>query len=267
MKITGKTIKEDLARSKGAYLKNEDLRCLATLASALKAFVSVKLPSMERMEIESQFREAFSNVGKIPRVMKFVPKGIPYVKGQEAKLFQYIAAVYKKVQEDIERESLEQMRERKLKIDQLVIKGQKLLDEGNLLEAQRNFREAVTLHVDEDGLYPMLALKLMDKGHHKASLEYLRGAIETSPDNPRAYDLLVTAITKLGETEPGLKVLHDARRKAGDNPLLLCASAQIKAKAGNWAEARADAEAALAARPDLTAAAKVAKAAARKLGG
>lgn len=266
MNITAKTIKEDLARCKAAYLKNEDLKAVATLASALKGFVTVKLPGTDRSEVESLFREAFANVSKIARVLKYVPKGIPYLKGEEAKLFQYMAAVYKKVQQDIETESLEEMRQRKLKIDQLVIKGMKLLEDGNLLEAQRSFREAVTLHVDEEGLFPMLAMKLMDKGHYKASLEYLRGAIETSPDNARAYDLLVTAIAKLKETDPGLKLLNDVRKKTGESPLWLAASAQIKGQAGKWPEAKADAEKALAAKPGLDMAVKALSKAKKALG-
>ena len=257
MKITGKTIKEDLARAKAAYLKNEDLRMLSTLAAALKGFLSINLPGTERMEVEGQLREAFSNMSKSPRVLKILPKGIPYAKGQEAKLFQYVAAVYKKVKEDLDRESLEAMRQRKLKIDQLILKGQKLLEDGNLLEAQRNFREAVSLHVDEDGLFPMLAMKLMDKGHHKASMEYLRGAIETSPANARAYDLLVTAAGKLGETDSAFKVLADAKKKTGETPGMLAASAQLTAKAGNWDEAVALAQKALAADPDQPLAQKV----------
>jgi len=267
MKITAKSIKEDLARAKTCYLKNEDLRALSTLASALKGFLAVKLPGTERMSIESLFREAFSNLGKMPRVLKYLPKGLPYAKGQEEKLFQYVAALYKKVQADIERESLEEMRERKLKIDQLVGKGQKLLDEGNLLEAQRNFREAVALHVDEDGLFPMVAMKLMDKGHHKASMEYLRGAIQVSPDNARAYDLLITAAAKLGETDSGLKVLADIRKKTGDTPLIQAASAHLLAQAGQWEEAKAEAEKALAAKPELDMAVKILAKAKKRLGG
>lgn len=251
MNVTGKTIKEDLARFKAAYQKNDDLRAIGTLASALKGFCTVKLPGQEKAEVESQFREAFSSLSKIARVLKFVPKGIPYVKGEEPKLFQYVAAVYKKVQEDLERESLEEMRQRKQKIDQSICKGQKLLEAGNLLEAQRSFREAVSLRVDEDGLYPMLALKLMDKGHHKPALEYLRGALETSPENARAYDLLVTAVKKSGEIEAGLKLLGDARKKAGDTPLLLAAMAHVQLQAGQAQEAKSLAEAALAAKPGL----------------
>jgi len=265
MKITAKSIKEDLARSKTAYLKNEDLRSLATLGAALKAFLSVKLPSTDRMSVESLFREAFSNISKIPRVQKLAPKGVPYLKGQEEKLYKFVAALYRKVCEEMELESLAEMRERKLKIDQCILKGQKLLEDGNLLEAQRNFREAVALRVDEDGLFPMLAMKLMDKGHHKASLEYLKGAIETSPENARAYDLLVTAVTKSGETDAGLKALADTRKKDPNNPLLLCASAQIKAKTGNWKEAKEEADAALAVQPGLDLAAKIAAMAAKKL--
>jgi tetratricopeptide (TPR) repeat protein len=267
MKITAKSIKEDLARAKTAYLKNEDLRALAGLAAALKGFLAVKLPGTDRMEIESHFREAFSNLSKMPRVLKYLPKGVPYAKGQEEKLFKFVAALYKKVQQDIERESLEEMRERKLKIDQLIGKGQKLLDDGNLLEAQRNFREAVALHVDEDGLYPLVAMKLIDKGHHKASLEYLRGAILASPNNPRAYDLLLAASDKLGEVDSGLKALSDARKKAGEIPLLLAATARLLAKDGKWAEAKADAEKALAAQPNMEQASKVLALATKRLGG
>jgi len=266
MKITGKMIKEDLARCKSCYLRNEDLRALGHLGGALKAFLAVKLPGTERSEIESLFREAFANVSKMPRVLKFVPKGVPYLKGQEDKLFRYVVTLHKKVKDDLERESLEQMRERKLKIDQLILKGQKLLEEGNLLEAQRNFREAVANHVDEDGLFPLLALRLMDKGHFKASLEYVKGAIEAGPDNARAYDLLFTAVGKLGETEAGLRVIADAKKKCGAHPLVLSASARLQGMAGKWTEAQIEADKALALKPDLKEALAVRDSARKHLG-
>ncbi len=265
MKITGKHIKEELARCKSCYLRNEDLRALGHLGGALKAFLTIKLPGTERSEIESLFREAFANISKMPRVLKLIPKGVPYLKGQEEKLFRYVAALHKKVKDDLERESLEQMRERKLKIDQLIIKGQKLLDDGNLLEAQRAFREAVANHVDEEGLFPLLALKLMDKGHHKASLEYVKGAIETGPDNTRAYDLLFTAVEKCGEVEAGLRVIADAKKKCGAHPLVLSTSARLLGMTGKWAEAQIEADKALALKPTLKEALDVLKAAKKHL--
>ncbi|GAB6036688.1 hypothetical protein JCM15519_12470 [Fundidesulfovibrio butyratiphilus] len=230
MKTTAKTIKQDLARCKSYYLRNEDLRALHALGMALKGFVSVKLAGMDKSEIETQFREAFSNVGKIALVAKLAPKGLPYLKGQEAKLLRYVGALYQKVKEETERVTLEALRERKLKIDQCVLKGQKFLDEGNLLEAQRNFREAVSLYVDEHGLFTLLALKLQEKGHYKASLEYLKGSIEVTPDNARTYDLLLTALAKTGEDAPGIKVLCDARKKVGDHPLLTATLQKLQAR-------------------------------------
>lgn len=266
MKATGKSIKEDLARCKAAYLRNEDLRAIAALASALKGFVSVKLGPLEKSEVETQFRDSFANLGKIARVLKFVPKGIPYLKGQEEKLLGYVVALARKVQEDINTETLEQTRQRKGRIDQLLVKGQKLLDDNNLLEAQRCFREAVANHVDEDGLFPLLAVKLQDKGHWKASLEYLKSAVEVSPNNTRAYDLVLTACARLKDPAPGIKVLAEARAKAGDNPLYLSALARLRAKAGQWAEARTAAEAALAAAPGNAEAQKVLAQARKNLG-
>jgi tetratricopeptide (TPR) repeat protein len=257
MKVSAKTIKEDLARCKSYYMRGEDLRTLGSLASGLKGFLTVKLAASEKAEIETMFRESFSFIGKLPRAVKFMPKGAPYLKGQEEKLLKLVTILYGKVHQDMERETQEQMRTRKLKIDQLILKGQKHLEEGNLLEAQRSFREAVANRVDEDGLFPMLALKLQEKGHFKASLEYLKGAIEVSPENSRAYDLLRTSLDKLGELEPGLKILADVKKKSGESPYLQETMAWALAKSGQWSQALAEAEQALAANPELDLAAKV----------
>lgn len=97
----------------------------------------------------------------------------------------------KRIEEEINRETLDAMRERKMRIDHAIIKGTKLLGEGNLLEAQRQFRSAVDDYVDEKGLFPLLASRFIDAGHFKASLEYVKRAIEEAPDNSRAYDFLM----------------------------------------------------------------------------
>ncbi len=257
MTPTGKTIREDLARAKAAYAKNDELRVLRCLAGALAAFVQVKPFGPERTTIEGLFREVFTSLAKLAHVAALAPKGIPYVKGQEHKLAGYVATLYKKVEEEIRRETLEAMRARKLRIDQFVIKGQKFLDEGNLLEAQRNFRAAVEEFVDEKGLFPLLASRLIDAGHHKASLEYVKRAIEEYPDNSRAYDFLMTALTATGDYEAGEKLLRDVQKKTGEQPLILASLARILAGLEKWAEARDAADRALALDPRSDVARKV----------
>ncbi len=265
MKPSGKTIREDLGRAKAAYAKNDELRVLVCLLQALKAYVAVKPFGPERTTIEGLFREVFGSLSRLPHVAAFAPKGLPYAKGQEQKLAGYVAVLYKKVEAEIQRETLEVMRARKLRIDQFVIKGQKFLAENNILEAQRNFRAAVEEFVDEKGLFPLIAAKLLEAGQHKASLEYVKRAIEEYPDNARAYDFLMTALGGLKDFEIGEKLLRDVQKKTGDQPLLLANLAIILAKLEKWAEVRDAADKALVLNPTVMAAKKMSALAQKKI--
>lgn len=154
MPPSAKTIREDLARAKAAYAKNDDLRFLHLILSALRSFVTVRPTGPDRIQAEGLFRECCANLVKLDRVKKYLPQGLPFIKGQEKQLYAQLMPVARAVQEDLNRESLQAMRERKLRIDQAIIKGTKLLGEGNLAEAQRNFRAAVEDYVDEKAFSP-----------------------------------------------------------------------------------------------------------------
>ena len=265
MPPTAKSIREDLGRAKAAYAKNEDLRTVQMVVMALRAFVSVKLAGPDRTTIEGLLRESFANLGKMSRVRKYAPNGIPYVKGQEQKLAAVLIPLAQKIEEDINRETLDAMRDRKLRIDHAVIKGTKLLGEGNLLEAQRNFRAAVEEYVDEKGLFPLIASRLIDGGHFKASFEYTKRAIEESPDNPRAYDFLLTAAGKAEEWSLAERIVLDALPKVGSQPLLEQALGLVEARLGKWTEAKAAAKRAIEADATLGDARKVLAMAEKKL--
>lgn len=257
MPPTAKSIREDLARAKAAYAKNDDLRTLQLLLGALRSFLTVRLAGPDRTTIEGLLRECFANLGKLDRIKQVLPHGLPYVKGQEKQLFAALVPVARAVEDAINREDLDAKRERKLRIDHAIIKGTKLLAEGNLLEAQRNFRAAVEDYVDEKGLFPLLASRLIEAGHFKASLEYVKRAIEESPDNPRAYDFLTMAAGKADEWAGAQRILTEARTKAGPAPLLCQALAVVEARLGDWNAADAAAAQALEADARLEDARKV----------
>jgi tetratricopeptide (TPR) repeat protein len=257
MPPSAKSIREDLARAKAAYAKNDDLRTLQLLLSALRAFVTVRPAGPDRITIEGLFRECFSNLGRLDRLKKHLPSGLPYVKGQEKQLYAQIVPLARAIQEELNRESLAAMRDRKLRIDQAIIKGTKLLGEGNLLEAQRNFRTAVDEYVDEKGLFPLIASRLIEAGHFKAALEYVKRAIEESPDNPRAYDFLSAVADKADEWTSAERILQDARREHGQSALLLQCLAKVYARLGRLEEAHETARQALQANPSLEEARKV----------
>lgn len=251
MPPSAKTIREDLARAKAAYAKNDDLRFLHLILSALRSFVTVRPTGPDRIQAEGLFRECCANLVKLDRVKKYLPQGLPFIKGQEKQLYAQLVPVARAVQEDLNRESLQAMRERKLRIDQAIIKGTKLLGEGNLAEAQRNFRAAVEDYVDEKGLFPLIASRLIEAGHFKAALEYVKRAIEESPDNPRAYDFLLAVAEKADEWPAAEHILRDGQTRHGLHGLLLQALAKVEARLGHWHEARDAARQALSADPHL----------------
>ena len=74
MPPSAKTIREDLARAKAAYSKNDDLRVLQLLLSALRAFVTVhpsyllRVPDEEAKRREYRaFVEDLRSVGRLAR--------------------------------------------------------------------------------------------------------------------------------------------------------------------------------------------------------
>jgi len=265
MPPTAKNIREDLARAKAAYARNEDLRTLQLTISALRGFLTIHMAGPDRTTVEGLLRECFANLSKLERVKKRLPHGIPYIKGKEKTLYEHLVPLAKLIEDEINRETLDAMRERKLRIDHAIIKGTKLLGEGNLPEAQRQFRAAVDDYVDEKGLFPMIASRLIEAGHFKPALEYVKRAVEEAPDNPRAYDFLWAVADKADEWDSAEKILLDARHRHGDQPLLLACQAKIQARRGDWGQARETAKQALEGNPHLEEATKILILAEKKL--
>jgi tetratricopeptide (TPR) repeat protein len=259
MKITPKSIQEDLARAKTYYLRNDVLRTLLCVGNALRGALECKIPGPDKARIDTLMRESYQNLNKFEKVKEFAPKGLAYLKGDEKKMLAGLLPVVKQIDAALKRESLEAMRARKLLIDQMVLKGNKLLDEGNILEAMRCFREAGSEFKDEAGLFPMVATKLVDAGHFKQSIEFSRRAVLESPGNARAYDLLQTGLAKTGDWETGEKFITEATRQIGENAYLLQLQAFVKAKRGDTAGAGAAAAKALELDPSLDLAAKILK--------
>ena len=59
--------------------------------------------------VEGLLRECFSNLSKLDRVKKRLPHGIPYLKGQEKKLYEHLVPLTKLIEDEINRETLDSM--------------------------------------------------------------------------------------------------------------------------------------------------------------
>jgi len=259
MTSTPKTIQEDLARSKSYYQRNDVLRALASLGNALRGLMEAKVAGPDKARIDTMLREGYQNINKFEKVREFAPKGLVYVKGDEKTMLAALLPVVKQIDEALKREDLEAMRARKLLIDQMVIKGNKLLAEKNINEAMRCYREAVAEFKDETGLFPLVATRLIDTGNFKQSIEFSRRAVLESPSNPRAYDLLQTGLLKTSDWDAADKFFAEGQRQISEQAYFHQLQAVVKAKRGDLPGAGAAAEKALALDPALEQAAKILK--------
>lgn len=241
---------EHLNRAKAAYLKGETLKPLVSVAEAVKVMALNPIHSMDIGPVATLLREMLGSLGKDEKVRQFLTGQPSYVKGQEKPLYNALAAAARKLKEEMDRESLEAMRERKLKIDRAIIGGQKLLDQGNVPEAQRSFREAVEMHVDEDAMFLIIPDKLHKAGCFKESLEYLKRALKINPAERKACELTAEAYIQIGDPAAGAALLADLVLKGADGAHLHLAVARLQLAAGKLPEAAAALKQSLALDPD-----------------
>lgn len=234
-----KVAMEHLNRAKATYLKGEALRPLVSVAEAVKIMAASPIHSMEIGLVATLLREMLGNLNKDEKVKPHAGGTLAYVKGQEKQLYGQLAGAARKLKEEMDRESLEAMRERKLKIDRAIIAGQKLLDQGNVPEAQRSFREAAELHVDEDAMFLIIPDKLQKAGHFKESLEYLKRALKINPNERKACELAAEAYAQVGDPAAGVALFTEVAAKGGDGSQPQLALSRLHLAAGNLPAAAA----------------------------
>lgn len=252
-----KAITEHLARAKAAYQKGSTIRPILSVIEAVKLLATTKVHSMDRGRIDTLLRENIANLNKIEDVKKYADKPIVFQKGKEKQLFAQLVPLVKKIKEERDRETFEAMRERKYKIDRLLISGKKYLEHKKISDAQESFREAAELYEDEDAMFLMIAEAMIAAGFPRESMEYLRRALEIDHDDRRACEAVVKAYEAMGDPGAGEEFFTKYMDKYSQQPNLLLGRAQCRFKLKKYRESVADAKAALAANPDLTEANKL----------
>lgn len=257
-KKPAKIVEEHLSRAKAAYLKGDPLRPLLFTAEALKVLATAQIHSMEFGRIGTMLRENLANLHKMERVKKLHPDAFVYAKGKEKQVLGALVPLVKKIKDELDAESMEEMRKRKLAIDKAILSGQRMLDAGKVAEAQQGFREAVEMHVDEDAMFLIIPEKLQAAGAYGESLEYLRRALEIDPASRKACEMAGDAFEKLKDPDRGMAFFNRVKDKNGSNPHLLMGLARVQAVAKDYKAALATMAEVLGADPELVQARKLA---------
>ena len=232
-----KIVKEHVARAKAYAGRYEVVKSLLSICEALKLMVTAQVFGRERFEIEILINEVLRTLCKLEDVRRFYNKEISYVKGAEKKVYQLLAKLAQVIQETKDREAEDQIRQRKNKIDQMLRKGQDLLEQNQLMDAKKVFRSVVEQFPDEPNLWFDVGSRLVNKQLYTEATEFLRQAMELDPKDSRAYGYLVTCYEELGRIEDAEKLLREALKTFGGNARIYFRLAKIYKDQRKWSDA------------------------------
>ncbi len=180
-------IREQLGRVKPYYLRNETLRALAAMISALKELSAApQIPS----ELKGLIREGVQFLSRDPQVKAAAKGPLQYQPGQERTLLLHLALAYKAVKEAEDYEPHDDALGRKIKLDQAYNLGLRLLEQGQVSEADASFAEALTHYKDEHRLFALIGRALMDAGEVRRAFPYLKRGVEADSSDTEMTALL-----------------------------------------------------------------------------
>jgi len=118
--------------------------------------------------------------------------------------------------------------------------------ENKTAEAEREYREELTISPHHSPSMVALAALDLEKANRVEAGELARHAIEADPENPEAHHLLGRVLMENGDLHDSLSELATAKRLAPDNAGVRAHLAMVYAKLGRSQEAKAESAALLA---------------------
>lgn len=183
--MTIREIREQLGRVKPYYLRNETLRALAAVVSALNALGN----SVPPMDLRGPLREAISLITRDAQVKNLLKTPIIYQPGQEKAILSQLAPIYKTLHEAENIESHEDALNRKMQLDQAYNLGLRHLEQNRVSEADAEFTRSLTFYRDEHRIFCMIAKALLDAGEVRRAYPYAKRGAEAQPEQKDAQSL------------------------------------------------------------------------------
>lgn len=118
--------------------------------------------------------------------------------------------------------------------------------EGKTVEAEREYREELTISPHHSPSMVALATIDLDGANRLEAAELARTAIEADPDNSEAHHLLGRVLLENGDLHNSLNELETAKRLAPDNATVRAHLAIVYTRLGRTQEAKAESAALLA---------------------
>lgn len=185
-----KVIKDNLGRAKAFYMKGDSAQALNAVILALHEVVRSSTTNLP-IPIRSLFREAIQLISRDKEITSKTDKAITYSPGYERNTLAHLVTIYNVFLEG-EKESVDVLKKRKLRLDKAYNIGLRLLAANKVSEADQAFQEAVKCHKDEDRLFLMIARALCEAEQPVRASTYIKKALELDPSSEEAKELLAS---------------------------------------------------------------------------
>ncbi|WP_319542575.1 hypothetical protein [uncultured Pseudodesulfovibrio sp.] len=265
VKMTAKEIREDIARARAYAKKNDYLRTLKCLASAIRGLVTSQVFGAEKFEIHAHLDEALRDLNKMKMMCKLFPQGLKYEKGKEKAFYQTLMRLHKKLGEAMEKARVAKLRKRLAVLDDNLIKAANLVKTDNQLEARKLYSKISEYFQDIEGINSDIGNRMTTFGMFAEAVPYLHKALEVQNNDARAHNALILCYEGMHEIEKAMAAIKDAMRWLGPSEGLYLRMAKLHFARREWGEVFNNAKAALDRNPLNTTAEKLMKRAEPKI--
>lgn len=229
-----KTIKENIARAKGALSRDHIVKSINALIKAMEALSQSRLLGKEKFEVHVAVEDFLALFNAHAFVVDyFTDKGIPhppYIKYQPGKE-QLLIKGLRFVIDDLHTAELQEEEERQEKMaqrkEQLLETGQQLLAAKDWARARACFRRIAEAYGSEPGVVRDLGKRLLRVGQHQEAASLFKEAINLFPSDSEAYALLVKAFLVDRQYAKAEDVYLMALKQFGPHPRTYLGLAQL----------------------------------------
>lgn len=232
--VAPKIITENIARAKSLIRRDQPLRAIDCLLTALEEFHPEQIIGKARYEIEVTLSECLTELNRHPVVHNFLvyvtkseKAAVCYSPGQEKKIALTLGILRKglhRLEETKKNDTLRQQQERKT---ELLEKGKQALARGDVTRGKASLRKLAEEFGHEAGIFYTVGEILAQAALPCEAAEFLEQAIEAFPKDSRAYSKLAACYTSIGEHAHNEQLYLKALRQFGPHPITLLNLARV----------------------------------------
>ncbi len=223
--IAPPSVLQNIARAKSLSKRDEPVRALGALITALELFEPGKIIGKARYEVEVNILECVNEISRNPKVRDFLTRitrstsvGIAYAPGEEAKLLPVLRVLRKGLFEQEEEKARSAQEKTENRKQMLLDKGKGHIAAGENPRGKAVLRQLGDEFGHEPGVLAEIGSILIEADLQYEAVEFLEQALEAFPKDGKVYSDLVNCYMGFKEYEKAEAVYLKAVRQFGQHP-------------------------------------------------